>query len=465
MSSRTPALRVVGQALWLGPALACVSLIILGTVISATDHDPDFGTGLAGGFWVTLVSAPVWLPLVVALSGLAGLAASGIVGAPTRPARCAAVLGGFGLAGAVAALTYTLAWHRIGWTLASAAWVAVVGVGAVLLARRRDGTDLRLSPAGRIAAWWGLGFALAAICTWIGAVVLRVSTGLISDGDATCASQSDDPGWQAVYAQTSFPPQAWCLSGDVADPWVPLWTGPALVCGLTLTLLLGLMALYWHGRDHDVRIPHQQAAGVVTAVLLLGLVAAALVSDPKPPADAVARAHALTSPSSSPTEPSSRSSGTEIPTTPATSAPTSLAPAVPAAAVRDDMSGLQRIAEQTGGPELLWPSPLAVTEAPCTDTSGTSGTLVTLTGMFTTRDLDTATDNVDFLEITQANEQVAEQIVDAWTASGLVAGVADKMHGEWYTGGGDRGTIDLAHVGFTDGVGDIRVTGRCATYA
>lgn len=37
------------------------------------------------------------------------------------------------------------------------------------------------------------------------------------------------------------------------------------------------------------------------------------------------------------------------------------------------------------------------------------------------------------------------------------------LHGEWEAGDGGHRTLDRAHIGFVDGVGDIRVTGACVT--
>lgn len=80
--------------------------------------------------------------------------------------------------------------------------------------------------------------------------------------------------------------------------------------------------------------------------------------------------------------------------------------------------------------------------------------------MFTTRDLNSAKDNVDYNDIVQANIAAAKQIVDSWRASGIT-GVPSSLHGQWYTGDAGHATIDQAHVGFVESVGQITVAGQC----
>lgn len=187
------------------------------------------------------------------------------------------------------------------------------------------------------------------------------------------------------------------------------------------------------------------------AATLAGAVMVALI---RPPADAVRRAQVASA--GSPT-----GGATPLPSSMLTAAPAS-ALAVSVVDVDADLGRLRQIALDTGGSRLQWPQQPMIADAACADASGRAGTARTLTGRFTTRDPATATDNNDFLSITQANEKVARQIVDAWATGGIVA-APWPLHGEWEAGDGGHRTLDRAHIGFVDGVGDIRVTGACVT--
>lgn len=145
---------------------------------------------------------------------------------------------------------------------------------------------------------------------------------------------------------------------------------------------------------------------------------------------------------------------------PAPSAPTA-APGPPSTAqARAELDALRLQAIAAGGVDLPWQTPPAVTEAACTTDAGTPGTALTLTGRYSTRDLASATDDVDFLLITQDNEKVAARIVDAWTGGHEEA--ADVMKGEYWLVPAGTTTVEEAHVGFDQGVGEVRVTSRCA---
>ena len=95
---------------------------------------------------------------------------------------------------------------------------------------------------------------------------------------------------------------------------------------------------------------------------------------------------------------------------------------------------------------------------------------MTLTGTFSARDLATARDAGEFLYFTRLNEEIANRIVVGWQDSGLLS-EAEPLHGEWYQASGPRavgatecssdGWFGEAHVGFVEGVGEIRVSTVC----
>ncbi|WP_284250149.1 hypothetical protein [Litorihabitans aurantiacus] len=126
---------------------------------------------------------------------------------------------------------------------------------------------------------------------------------------------------------------------------------------------------------------------------------------------------------------------------------------------------LLTVADEAIGDAALRPVPLSVEEAECMDGDGVPGRRLELTGQFTAHDLGTARTNGEFLEFTRENEAIAVTITEAWEEAGLL-GPAEPLHGEWYQGPtsdghGSDDVIDLAHVGFAEGVGTLVVTSTC----
>ncbi|OLT46152.1 hypothetical protein [Cellulosimicrobium sp. CUA-896] len=269
------------------------------------------------------------------------------------------------------------------------------------------------------------------------------------------------------FASGGFPPQGWCLGGtSEVVPTQPVWH--AVLAALLLTAaFVALVALLarsvgpWRSRTDRVvaRVVFVVAVG---AGLVWGWSIATAVPPDEAWDDLAARRAAAAQDAVDSAAAAEAAAGV------GTSADASAVPTPPPAPVSDaaaraDLEVLRAAAQDAGGPDLLWPQPLGVVDAPCTTADGTAGVLPSLTGRFTTRDLATATDNLDFLSITQANEDVAERIVQAWSRHGL--GTPEPLHGEWWQGPTPDGrtTVEIAHVGFEEGVGAVRVDAVCTT--
>ncbi len=350
-SYRTPALRVIGHALWIGSLLTLLAIIAVSVWLDSTTG----GYGLTSVLLTIRLYGITRLPTSAALSVLIGALTAAAMNTRSRIARAGILAGGYALVMVLLDALVQLTYHASAWskwlTPPLSLWIIVTAAGAAGLAWRQRKQDLRLPPAARRIAW------------------RLIAAGLV-----------------LVIAR-----QGWLL--------------------------------VQHGRYHS---PYSSQTASSSS------------------AGGVDEAPAQTYPTAEPVEP--------------------LDPAVPVAAVREDLSALYDSTLRAAGPDLLWVVPLSVYEAPCTNSSGADGTKVSLTGQFSTRDLDTAADNVDFLEITQANEAVARQIADTWVADGLM-GNPDVMKGNFYFGDRGRGTLASAKIDFDQGNGNIDVAGRCATYA
>ncbi|WOP17892.1 hypothetical protein [Raineyella sp. LH-20] len=495
MNTGTPPLRTVGHALWLGPMLALLAPIGLAIGAAAAhplhlDDVQEAGTLLV----IAVVFAPVWLPPVIAASVVAGLAASAVSALaawPTggrRPDRVSPTVAGTVAAGLVALVgAAVLVGGAVHGTFVPAVlgWGVGTGGATVLVTGRARRTSRGLPTGGpatasrRRAAWWGLAAVEVGAITWSAAAWLWVRHTDYAAAES-CATALGISSERVVVSETIFPPQRWCLSGDIARPLLPLWWGPALVAGLTLTALCLVLAWHWWRPvpegllipdglpGPDGRLVSADRAGrratyattiVAVATVLAGATAGFAAAFPHPPTEAVQRGRIAAErvPEPLPTYARQQVPAAISPTPPS---PTPVA-TVSAAAVTARLTALMTAAQRAGGADLRWPRPLAISTSACTDSAGTTGRSVALTGRFTTRDPASATDNVDFLSITQANEAVAEQIVDAWSAQGLTA-APEPLHGEWYSGP-PEGKLFTARVGFDDGVGDLQVTGACAT--
>lgn len=446
-----PLSRIVGHALWLVvPVLGAV--LVFGHVAwSQFDHDPDLGQGLSGGVIFAFFTAPFWVPaalIVGALLGLgAGLAVRGLakLGRSAEPSLGAQlVAGGLGAAlvaalGAVATLGQN--WSPV-WLVAGVLAAAFVGALAIPIAHLQVGAARPPRALG-----WAIATLVASMATLLGAI--RMWLGLLRwDVVGDCARQLGVDESRATFAEISFPPQLWCLAGDVAEPQLPTWTGPALIAGITGSLILGVITI-WQFRTPASRVWSAAACGLIG---IAGLVGALAVVNPQPPAEAVEQAHELARsphPSGSP------------PTTPPSAPPTSPTPTVSSRAAKSTLTTLGRIAQQAGGAELDWPQRPELSQTDCRLTDGSTGAVFFLDARFTTTDMDEVHGPVEMAEVSQANERTGQHIVDAWVASGLLSGV-EVLHGEWYLSSTASSPVERAHVGFTDGVGELRVQTFCA---
>ena len=131
---------------------------------------------------------------------------------------------------------------------------------------------------------------------------------------------------------------------------------------------------------------------------------------------------------------------------------------------REVFAHLALVADQEIGAQAVRPAPITVSESTCVTAEYTAGSQLLITGQYTAHDLALARDNAEFLLFTQQNEEIAGRISLAWQDSGLL-GEPDPLHGEWYQSSPPHQTdiVELAHLGFEMGIGDIRVTSHCLT--
>ncbi|GAB2474736.1 hypothetical protein [Xylanimonas ulmi] len=458
------ALRVAAHALWIGPVTTAVALTIGSTLVVATDHDPDF-PGVMGALWLTAIALVVGLPISLLCSGAAGLAAGGVARAlcgARAPLAVSALVGGLAATAAVGLPLVVLTTWPLG--VPVLAICAVTGALSVLVAGRRQATrphapdDVATPRRGGV---WLAAATTAGLATWTALLWSWVENGFALEPTELCASRLGVTESRTVYVGgQGFPPRSWCLAGDrverLGTPWLAVVTVGLLVAGVGCALIW-LVRRFGLARGASGR----WAFGLVLAAVgVLGGWWALATDAAEPPAQA--RAQAAERDAQADTAEAEAAAAARIPAPGATSSPSPTPAPAPVSLdlARAELAVLQAQAQDVGGPSLLWQQPMAITEAPCADVVGGPGTALELYGRFTTRDLATASDNVDFLLITQANEDVAEAIVRAWNGGG-VDGV-DVMRGEYWLTPEATSTVASAHVGFDQGVGEVRVTTACA---
>ena len=130
-----------------------------------------------------------------------------------------------------------------------------------------------------------------------------------------------------------------------------------------------------------------------------------------------------------------------------------------AAEVRSDLQRLGEIARRTAGKTVLWPKKLATTAKACPLDTGASGVRVSGTATFTAKDPAEVHGPKQVAALGRANHQVADGIAEAWRTSGVLAS-AEQIHGEWWFG---ARAIQTAHIGFTDGIGQILLVSDCVS--
>ncbi|WP_069386515.1 hypothetical protein [Cellulosimicrobium cellulans] len=457
------------HGLWIGALTGAAVLAAVGALLGP---GPGVGerlaTAVALSAWLGLVWVPItalWGCIAGYVGGLAArLTARVLVSVPAAPVLVGAVAGAaVGWAG-----TFVV---DVGLTPTSVAAVVGAGalVGAVAVALERRG-GRRAAQGGRPRHRGALtaGTAVLAAVAWLWTGWVSLQAEPLWDVDETCGPLLGFPSGEIGFASGGFPLQGWCLGGtSEVVPTQPVWhavlaTVLLTAAGVATVVLLARRLGAWRSRAGRAVAGAVLAVAVGAGAVWAWAAATAGPSDvdwqelarQRDAADAQEYAQQAPPPVSSGAGPSPAAPE------PAPSAP---APAVSGAAARADLDALRVTAQDAGGPDLLWPEPLAVVDAPCTAADGTAGAQPSLTGRFTTRDLATATDNLDFLSITQANEDVAERIVQAWSQDGL--GTPEPLHGEWWQSPTPDGrtTVEIAHVGFEEGVGVVQVDAACAT--
>lgn len=446
--------RIVAHSLWLTVAAAAQLLFLVMVEWTFHDSDPDFGRGPGGGLLLLVMLSPVWVTACVVAGGLTGLGAGLAAESVARAgggARAQAAAGALASGTVAAVLALALVTRGGALSGSSPGYVAVLGtVGLVTGGSAVLVSQTAAARLGRSRALgWGVATLVLGSATLLGGGWLELMTDSY-DVAGECAGRLHVDEVQVVWAQIPFPPQLWCLSGDVAQPTVPAWTDALLVLGITSTLVCIAAALR---SLPGSRTTARWLLAVIVVVGLSGTGGAAWSFAQQAPADAVERARVAASrtPEASPT-----ALPQAIPSPTPSAEPTTTLPAARAA-----LAELGRVA-RAGRTDLVWPDEPAVQSAPCTLADGGSGSVLSLTGRFTTRDMADVKGPAEVLEVSRANERVAAELVDDWLASGLLRG-SDVLHGEWYLGAPDGGPVESAHVGFTDAVGEFRVVSHCAS--
>lgn len=439
---------MVQHATWLGTALGCLALSVLFTAGFLGSDDPRTGTAV---LYLVILAAPFWLPVLVGCSVLVGVVCGAVLRAQRWAPRLAACCAAAALVAAMALLGHWLDSRSIASPSTAGAWALTTGVGCALVACHGDEQTSALSAEGRRAAWWAIVTLESAIATWTGTAILGFQTIFLFDPTKPCTLGAGTNSSSGIAVSRLFPPQVWCVGADTTTSRVPGWASAALVAVLTLAVVAASRVVRWRTSTPRRPLIARRWAMVSAAAVVVGAMCAAAVTSPEPTPAATARARQQTG---SPAASSSR-----IATTPS-SAPPALDRPVRTAEVRKDLTTLEQLAQQAGEGSLLWPTPLTIAISACTTGGAGTDTQLTLSGMFTTRDLDSAKNNVDYNDIVQANIAAAKQIVNSWHDSGIT-GVPGSLHGQWYAGDAGHGTIDQAHVGFVDSVGQITVTGQC----
>ena len=493
--------RIVAHALWLGTLAVLVAALVLLIVFAAAPGSDRRLEDAASLLVLAVLLTPLWGPGVVLFAALSGFAAWAALEVGRRlrgdrPAAVRALLGALGAAavpGAAAA-----AWLLDGGlgplpALCALLSAAAAGSGAIAFAERgrhshaqgrrqdqRTGAQsppagapaAPTAPAGRrghrgTAAVWALSGAALGAAGWLLGARMALATGFVYDTGEKCARVLAGAGAGAplVYASTPFPPRSWCLAGDAVVSAEPGWSSALLVALLAAALLCLVVALGMALRrrtapgssaDRRLRLALPLAVALLAA---LGAASSAAAGLAGPPAEQLAQAHQLAAQAQEQQESQERVPA-QPPVAPAPPAEAS-GPPVSLAAARAQLDALAEQAGQAGGSALLWTVPLVSSERDCVDAAGRAGTVVELTGRFTSRPLGSPADDLDYLAITQDNEAVASRIVAAWLDGGT-AGGSDRLHGEWWLGPAPGGALDLIHLGFADGEGDIRASSACA---
>lgn len=419
------------------------------------DSDPQPLTALLA----TVTTAPVWGSLSLLAGAIAGLGATLATKLGQRWRGMPWVLicvGAVGSAVAMVAVARVMLGpsNLITTSLATAPGGALVGGLAVAFTHRRAAKSTS-------SRWllWGIATGLWAAVTILGFVKSVAIMPFIAREE--CAARLHAPLEEVVFAESGFPPQLWCLAGESAELWGPIWVAPALVAGVTATAILGLVAI-WHLANPPV--PDRVLPGrgwlisSICVITALGILAAIAAANPTPSAEVLADAkkaqkEAQEAARNPPPSPSL------VPTRPPSPTP-STRPSLRAATAKSALTDLAKTARDAGGTTLLWPEKATVSASECRMPTGRSGKQFLLRAKFTTRDPAEVHGPQEVLELSRANEAIAEKIAQAWLASRHLSG-SERIHSEWYLGGPPDGAVETAHLGFADTLGEIRISTRC----
>ncbi len=442
--------RVILHAIWLAPVSALPTLFVMSMLYTALSPGHASGPDAATGVLFLLAFAPFWVPAVALAGAVIGAVAGLAARLAARGGRWLQAGAGT-LGGAGAGFVASLASRAGGWQslqpfdVVGLATGAVTGGLAVLIASRSSAVP---SPGLR----WGAATAtLAAITGLIGSYLLLAAGHW--DAAEECASQLGVGESVVAVAGRAFPPQSWCVTEYAVEPCAPVWVGPVMVLALTAAALCALVAT-----RHWWSAPARPWAVVVAALAVgvLGTAWAVSLFDPDPAPELLASTREELR-----NRPVPESPPPVTPTAPSIPVDPTAPPEVPADAAREVLNQLDRVASTAAGRTAVWPARLDASESPCELSSGATGVLITLTGRFTARDPGQVHGRAEMAELSRANERLAGHIVDAWTASGLLA-TGDVLHGEWWLASPTGSPVSTAHVGFTDGIGELRVTSYCA---
>lgn len=441
--------RVVLHSMWLAVVSAVPAVLALGLATSALDHDPDFGRGWPAAGALFLLLAPLWVPAVAVLGAVIGLAAALSSRLAARSGRWLQVLAG-AASGAAIGLLASAVWRSGGWQglqafdLVGLAIGAVSGGLSVLLAGHATATSGR-------SLRWGTATAVLAAVTALGTSWTWLAASHWGDAMEECAIRMGVDEARVALTDRPFPPQSWCVTADAVGASAPAWAAPALVLALTATAVCALIAAWrWSSERSRPRL----LALSVLIVVVLGVGVAGWLSDPNPDPGTLAqvREELRNRPSAAPTP----LAPTALPSTEPTSPP-----AASAGAVRELFDRLGRAASGAVGDRGQWLQQPRQEQVACDLASGGTGVLVTLSGRFSAQDPDAVSGPEAMAELSQANQALAQRIVDAWVGAGMLT-EGDVIHGEWWLASPKAALVETAHVGFSDGIGELRIAGYCA---
>lgn len=442
-----PTSRVIMHSMWISVLVTLPTVFVEMYAFNALDHDPDFGRGLDSAVVAMLLFVPFWVPPVVLDAVLIGLAAAGsdrVFRGRVAAFRVWSATVAGALAGGVTAAGWVLGlspYSLYGLLEPGSGLVVLVVTGAVTGAIGGGGGLSLAARFGRIEA--ATPWVVAAVAAGAVAAVIAIYLSLYAHPwypEGECASRLESGVDAASFVDVGFPPQVWCVSLDT----VQKWGGSELdgIFWLAAAVSVACVIIAVDGGWGASRRPTVGVLVTAGATVIAGLGLAIWTVNASPSAAQIEQAR------------------TDIHTRirPMPSVPP---PAIPADQARADQQRLVQLARASVGKEVLWPKGPHTSAEACTLASGGAGVMISSTAQFTTRLLADVHGADEMYALEHANEKVAAQIADAWSASGM-AGDAEMIHREWWFGGKPSTSIETAHLGFTNGIGELRISSYCA---